>query len=77
MISMTVLIQIHYITNKNKVLQRGNFPPIGKKKEEIALEFWKWIKKESPFAAEIKNVMCDGEDITELVKGLEKASLEN
>jgi hypothetical protein len=69
---MTVLIQIHYITNDNKVLRRGSFLLKGKKKEEIALEFWKWIKKEHPFECEIEKVIVDGDDLTDLVNNLQK-----
>jgi hypothetical protein len=72
---MTVIILIHYISNDNKVLRRGSFPLKGKSKEEAALEFWKWIKREHPFECEIEQVIVDGEDITEEVKGLERSRL--
>lgn len=65
MIYMNVLIQIHYITNENKVFQRGTFPLKGKKPEEVSLAFWNRIKREHPYECELEKVICDGEDITE------------
>jgi excinuclease UvrABC helicase subunit UvrB len=73
---MTVLIVIHYISNDNKVFRRGSFPLRGKTKEVVALEFWKWIKREMPFECEIEKITCDGEDITEKVIEMEKAPLD-
>lgn len=76
MIFMHVLIQIHYITEiGNQIYQKGNFPLNGKSKEQVALEFWKWIKKENMYSVEIEQVICDGEDITEAVRNLIKAPL--
>jgi hypothetical protein len=69
---LNVSIQIHYIANENKVLQRGAFPLRGRKPELVALEFWKWIKGENPYECEIEKVFVDGEDITEKVKELDK-----
>lgn len=73
---MTVLIQIHYITNDNKVMQRGTFPLKGKKKEVVAYEFLRWIRRNMPYGADLEKVLCDGEDITELVRELDEAPLE-
>jgi hypothetical protein len=73
---MTVLIVIHYISNDNKVMRKGSFPLKRKTREETALEFWQWIKREHPFDCEIEKVICDDEDITEKVKKLDKASLD-
>jgi hypothetical protein len=75
---MNVTIQIHYVAieNKNQVLQRGSFPLKGKKPEQVALEFWKRIKSEITVEIELEQVIADGEDITELVKQLEKAPLD-
>lgn len=61
---MTVLIVIHYISNESKVMQRGSFPLRGKSKEQVALEFWQWIKKEHPFQCDMEKVIVDGEDLT-------------
>jgi hypothetical protein len=73
---MNVSIQIHYLANKNKVLQRGAFPLLGCKPELVALEFWRKIKKEMTVDCDLEKVICDNEDITELVKELEKAPLD-
>jgi hypothetical protein len=72
---MNITIEIHYISS-SKILQRGSFPLKGRKPEQIALQFWKEIKREMPYAREIEQVFAAGEDITELVKKLEKAPLE-
>jgi hypothetical protein len=69
---ITVAIQIHYISNKIKVLQRGSFPLSGKKHEVIAFEWWRKIKREMPFGAELEKVIADGEDITEVIMEMEK-----
>lgn len=69
---MTVLIEIHYISNDNKIMRRGSYPLKGKQKEEVALEFWRWIEDEHPFECEIEKVICEGDDITEKVKELEE-----
>jgi hypothetical protein len=72
---MNVTIQIHYVAieNKNRVLQRGSFPLRDKKPEQVALEFWRRIKKEMPLEIAIVQVIADGEDITEVVKELDEA----
>lgn len=71
---MNVLIQIFYTTNDNSVLRRGSYPLKNRKPEEVAYEFWKWIKKEHPYSCELEKVIANGEDITQLVKKLEKAA---
>jgi hypothetical protein len=68
---MNVIIKIHYISNDNKILRRGSHPLRGKTKEQVALEFWKWIKMEHPFECELEKILVDGEDETQLVKDLE------
>jgi hypothetical protein len=73
---MNIKIQIHYISNENKVLQRGLFPLKNNKPEVVALDFWKWIKKEHPYESTIEKVICEGKDITDSVKKLEKAPLD-
>lgn len=69
---MNVLIEIHYISNDNKIMRRGSFQLKGMQKEEVALDFWRWIEKEHPFECLIEKVICDGDDITEKVKELEE-----
>ncbi|MEH7011803.1 hypothetical protein V7087_13495 [Neobacillus niacini] len=73
---MNVLIQISYTTNDNSVFQKGSFPLKGRKPERVALEFWKWIKSDHPFDCKIEKIMCDGDDVTQLIKDLEKAAYE-
>jgi hypothetical protein len=73
---MNVIIQISYISNDNEVLQRGSFPLRGKSKETVAFAWWRQIRRETPYWPELVKVLCDGEDITELVKKLEKAPLD-
>jgi hypothetical protein len=67
---MTVLIVLHYISNDNKVMQRGSFPIRGKSKEQVACEWLRQIKKQMPYYEELEKVTADGEDITEKVKEL-------
>lgn len=76
MICMNVVIDIHYISVENKVLQGGSFPLKRRKPEEVAYEFWRWIKREHPYECVIEKILADGEDITKLVIELEKAPLE-
>ncbi|MFB3168493.1 hypothetical protein P5G62_015350 [Neobacillus sp. 179-C4.2 HS] len=68
---MNVNIQIHYITS-SKAYQKGDFHLRGRKPEQVALEFWKQIKKDMSYNAELEKVIVDGNiDITQLVKELE------
>jgi hypothetical protein len=76
MMRMNVLIQIFYTSNDNSVLRRGSYPLKNRKAEEVAYEFWKWIKKEHPYSCELEKVIANGEDLTQLVKNLEKAAHE-
>jgi hypothetical protein len=73
---MNVMIQIFYTTSDNSVLRRGSFPLKAKKPEKVAYEFWNWIKKEHPYPCELEKVIANGEDLTQLVKNLEKAAHE-
>jgi hypothetical protein len=68
---MNVTVDIHYVSNDNKVMQRGRFQLKGRKAEVTANEFWKMIKAEHPFNCEIEMVKVDGEDVTEKVKALQ------
>ncbi|MEH6994246.1 hypothetical protein V7075_16245 [Neobacillus drentensis] len=69
---MNLLIQIFYTTNDNSIFRRGSYPLKNKKPEEVAYEFWKWIRKEHPFPCELEKVIVNGEDLSQLVKNLEK-----
>ena len=68
---MNVVIEIHFISNENKVLQRGSFPLRRMKPEQVAFDFWKQIKREMPFGAELDTLLIDGEDKTEIIKEME------
>jgi hypothetical protein len=69
---MSVLLEVHYIAVEvgSKIMRRGEFKLKGKKKEEVALKFWKWIKRQYFIEMELEKVKCDGEDITGLVRKL-------
>lgn len=70
---MTVIIHIHYRSSMNtKSYQKAEIPLKGRKPEKAAYEFWKWIKKQIPIDVSIEKVLCENEDITELVLELEK-----
>jgi hypothetical protein len=72
---MNVSIHIHYECNDNKIMRRGSFRVSSKKREQVAYDFWKWIKKESPYSVKLEKVICDGEDITQMVKEIDEAPL--
>jgi hypothetical protein len=74
---MNVAVRIDYITeNGNRITQQGSFPKRRKTPEQVAHEFWRWIKREMPSEIFIERVMADGEDITEKVKEIEEAPLD-
>ena len=52
-------------------MQRGSFPLRRRRPEHVALDFWKQIKKEMPFGAELSKLLIDGEDRTEIIKEME------
>ncbi|MFP7296705.1 hypothetical protein [Neobacillus niacini] len=68
---MKVLIQISYISRDNNVMRRGSFQLNGRTKEKAAFDWWKEIRREMPFGADLDQVLVDGEDITDLVKELD------
>jgi hypothetical protein len=76
MIYTNVTIEIRYISNGTKVMQRASFPVKRRKHEEIAFEWFKQIRREMPWGAELVKVLCNEEDLTELVKELDKAPLD-
>jgi hypothetical protein len=73
---MNVFIQINFISCDSKILQQGSFPLRGRKREEVAFEFWKQIRRYMPYGGELARVRADGEDITELVKKLDEAPID-
>jgi hypothetical protein len=76
MIYMNVSIKIDYIVS-SRASRSGSFPLRGRKPEKVALEWWKQIKKEMGYRAVLDKVLADMEDITQLVKDLEKKELNN
>lgn len=56
-------------------MRRGSFRITSKKKEQVAYDFWKWIKGDSPYSVKLEKVICDGEDITQMVKEIDEAPL--
>jgi hypothetical protein len=72
---MNVTIEIHYKSDSS-ALQKGSFQLRGKKPEELALNYWKQIKKELSYRAKLEKVIVDGDqDITQLVLDLEKQTM--
>ncbi|TDL65169.1 hypothetical protein E2R56_25150 [Rhodococcus qingshengii] len=69
---VNVLIQISYISRDNNVMRRGSFQLNGNSKEKVAFDWWKKIQREMPFGGDLQQVIVDGEDITDLVKALDK-----
>lgn len=73
---MNVTIQIKYLSNAGRVMQRGSFPLRGRKPEKIAYDWLQQIKRQVTYQ-ELISVVADGDqDITEKVRELEKAPLE-
>jgi hypothetical protein len=75
---MKVTIDIHFSTSAGKALKSGSFPLSGRKPEQVAYEFFKWIQKKQPNEIQLEEVIIDGnKDITDLVKELEQQALNN
>lgn len=65
-----VNIEIHYKA-ASRIMQRGSFLLKGRRPEQVALAFWKEIRKEM-YNAQLEQVIANGDqDITELVIELE------
>jgi hypothetical protein len=74
---MNVSIEIHYKSD-SRALRKGSFLLKGLKPEQIALGFWKQIKKEMSHHAQLEKIIVDGDqDITQLVKDLEQRGWNN
>jgi hypothetical protein len=71
---MNVSIRIDFI-GESRVSQSASIPLRGRKRERVALEWWKELKKEMSYRAILQKVIANGEDITTLVKELEKVEL--
>jgi hypothetical protein len=68
---MNVALRIDYIAS-TRVSTSGSFPLRRRTKEQVALEWWKELKKETSYRATLEKVMADGEEITDAVKKLEE-----
>jgi hypothetical protein len=44
----------------------------GRKPQQIALEWWKQIKKEMSYLVELEKIIADNQDITQMVRELEE-----
>lgn len=53
---MNVTIEIHYIAD-SKIMQGGSFPLRGKQSVQVALDFWKQIKKEMSY--QVRKSYCE------------------
>jgi hypothetical protein len=73
----TVIIRIDYISNGNKLYQVGSFPLRGRNAEQVALDWWKQIKREMSYFAELEIITANGENITQMVKDLEENERKN
>lgn len=67
---MKVLIQIIYMANENKVMQRASFPLKRRKPEEVAYEWWRQIRVHYE-TFELLEVTANEEGITDKVKELD------
>jgi hypothetical protein len=73
---MYVHIQINYFAS-SKLTQSGSFQLRGRKPEYIALQYWKQIKNDMSYHAQLEKVILNGDqDITKLVLDLEKREIE-
>lgn len=68
---MNISIRIDYIGD-GKISQAGSFPLRGRTPQQVALAFCKQIKKESSYRAILEKVTANEQDITQLVRDLEK-----
>jgi hypothetical protein len=69
-------ILLHSSKYENKVLMSDSFSLRGKKREVAPYDWFKQIRREMPFGANLEKVICDGEDIPELVQEIDKAPLD-
>ena len=69
---MYITIEIHY-KGASRATRSDSFQLRGKKPEEVALSFWKQIKRELSYRAELEKVIMNGDqNITQLVQELEE-----
>lgn len=68
---MNISIEIHYKAD-SKISRSASFQLKGRKPELIALNWWKQIKKEMSYHAELEKVIINrDQDITQQIKDLE------
>lgn len=72
---MNVSIRIDYKSN-SKVSQSAYLPLRGRRAEQVALRWWKEIKREMSYRAELEIVTADGKDITQLVRDFRRTGTE-
>jgi hypothetical protein len=68
---MNVVIRIDYMSG-SRISQSASFPLRGRNPEFVALQWWKYLKKENSYRANLELVLANGDDITDQVKELEK-----
>ncbi|PFP30103.1 hypothetical protein COJ96_07895 [Bacillus sp. AFS073361] len=72
-----ITIEIHY-TAASRLVQGGSFPLRGRRPEQVALAFWKEIRKQMSQHAQLEQILVNGDqDITELVAEMEREELRN
>jgi hypothetical protein len=74
---MGIVIRIDYSVHGNKSYQQGSFSSRGKRPEDIAYKWWKQIKKEHSYWAELERVIVNrDQDITDKINETDKAPLD-
>lgn len=70
---MNVTIQIFYrsAASGSGILQRASFPLKGRQPQQVAFDWWQQIQREMHVAS-LEKVLCNGEDITEIIKDMDK-----
>jgi hypothetical protein len=70
MITATIKIIYRSAVSGSKILQGGSFLLKGRKPEKVAFDWWTQIQREMN-VDRLEQVLCDGEDITQLVKNMD------
>lgn len=68
---MNLIINIHHKASNSRITQSDSIPLRGRKPGQVAYQWWKGIKKEMSY-----RTVLEKQDITELVKELEKQEWE-
>lgn len=73
---MNISLRIDYVSHGNKVYQATDLQLRGRPSVEVAYHWWKQIKKDMSYFAELEKVTLNGEqDITQEVKDFEKQEI--